>query len=140
MQQRLRERWFVTVSAILLAFGVLYVCVPVGLLVGRVHQTVGAAVSSTRPDVLLGWEGSLYGAIMVGWGLTLLLIGRVAFTKDARPLRRAVIAGLAAWLTLEAIASAWFGVWFNIGVDAAVLVLFAVPLLRRESGGPTSSP
>jgi len=39
--------------------------------------------------------------------------------------------GLAVWLAFEAAASAWLGVWFNVGVDAAVTVLFAVPLLRR---------
>jgi hypothetical protein len=35
------------------------------------------------------------------------------------------------WLAVEAAASAWFGVWFNVGVDAGVLILFAIPLLRR---------
>jgi len=31
---------------------------------------------------------------------------------------------------LEATASAWFHVWFNVGVDVAVLVLFGAPLLH----------
>jgi hypothetical protein len=67
---------------------------------------------------------------MVGWGVTLLLVGRVAFRREDRELRRALLAGLAVWLALEAAASAWFGVWFNVGVDIAVLLLFSAPLLR----------
>jgi hypothetical protein len=31
---------------------------------------------------------------------------------------------------LEAAASAWFHIWFNVGVDVAVLVLFGAPLLH----------
>ena len=83
-------------------------------------------------DVLLPWESALYGAIMVGWGVTLLVIGRIAFRREDPELKRALLAGLAVWLTIEAAASAWFGVWFNVGVDIAVLGLFAVPLLRPD--------
>ncbi|MFI5231655.1 MAG: hypothetical protein ACHQSE_03990, partial [Gemmatimonadales bacterium] len=70
----------------------------------------------------------LYGAIMLGWGVTLLLVGKVAFQRDDRDLKRALLGGLAAWLAVEAAASAWFGVWFNVGVDVAVLFLLGAPL------------
>ena len=79
--------------------------------------------------MLLPWESALYGAIMLGWGVTLLLVGKVAFSRDDRDLKRALLVGLAVWLAAEAAASAWFGVWFNVGVDVAVLFLFGVPLL-----------
>lgn len=44
-------------------------------------------------------------------------------------------AQLAIWLAGEAVASIWFGVWLNVGVDGGVFTLFAVPLLRREAEG-----
>ena len=66
---------------------------------------------------------------MVGWAVTLLRVGRLAFYREDRELKRAVLAGLVVWLALEAAASAWFGVWFNVGVDLAVLALFGAPLL-----------
>lgn len=80
--------------------------------------------------MLLDWESALYGAIMTGWGITLLLVGRVAFKRDGVELKQAILIGLLVWLAIEAAASAWFGVWFNVGVDAGVLILFSVPLLK----------
>ena len=81
--------------------------------------------------MLLPWESALYAAIMIGWGMTLMLIGRIAFRRDDAELKRALIIGSSVWLAIEAVASLWLGVWMNAGVDVAVLALFSVPLLRR---------
>jgi len=110
--------WFRIVSVILILFGILYVF-------------VGLKVLPVQRNVLLDWESALYGALMMGWGTTLLLIGRLAFQRDEQELKRALLIGLVIWLAGEAGASIWFGVWFNVGVDAGVFVLFTVPLLRR---------
>lgn len=113
--------WFRVVSVILIVFGLIFVFF--GL------RIFSDNVGLIPHDVLLPWESALYGAIMLGWGVTLLLTGRIAFRRDDRELKRALLAGLVVWLAVEAAASVWFGVWFNVGVDIAVLVLFAVPLL-----------
>ena len=110
--------WFGVVSVILVLFGVLYVF-------------FGLKILPVSHAVLLDWQSALYGAIMMGWGVTLFLVGRIAFRQESQELKRALLIGLAVWLAVEAVASAWFGVWFNVGVDIGVLVLFAVPLLRR---------
>lgn len=110
--------WFKVVSTILVGFGLLYVFF--GLKVLPVHQH------------LVEWESALYGAIMTGWGVTLLLVGKIAFKRDDKELKRALLAGLLIWLLIEAVASVWFSVWFNVGVDIAVFGLFAFPLLRHK--------
>jgi hypothetical protein len=110
--------WFGIVAVILILFGILYVF-------------VGLKVLPIQRNVLVDWESALYGALMIGWGTTLVLIGRLAFQHDDQALKRALLIGLLMWLAVEAAASVWFGVWFNVGVDAGVFVLFAVPLLRR---------
>jgi hypothetical protein len=110
--------WFRIVSVILILFGILYVF-------------VGLKVLPVQRHVLLDWESALYGALMMGWGTTLLLIGRLAFERDDQALKRALVIGLLIWLAAEAAASVWFGVWFNVGVDVGVFALFAVPLLKR---------
>ena len=54
-------------------------------------------------------------------------------------LLRIIILGLGIWLAFEAAASAWYGVWFNAGVDVGVFLMFSIPafmLLRRMEGGP----
>jgi Na+-translocating ferredoxin:NAD+ oxidoreductase RnfA subunit len=110
--------WFRIVSIILVMFGLTYIFL--GLKILPVHQH------------LVQWESALYGATMTGWGITLLLVGRVAFRQQSKELKQALFIGLAIWLVIEAIVSLWFGVWFNAGVDVAVGALFAIPLLRSR--------
>ena len=114
--------WFRVVTIILIGFGLLYFFF--GLKIFSYNAPL------IPHNVLLDWESALYGAIMLGWGVTLLLVGRIAFRRDDAELKQALLIGVAVWLAVEAAASAWFGVWFNVGVDAAVLALFALPLWR----------
>jgi hypothetical protein len=111
--------WFQIVSVILVLFGITYV------IFGLKQLPV------PRP-VLLDWESALYGAVMIGWGVTLVLAGRIAFRRDDAELKRALLAGIVMWLIVEGAASVWFGVWFNVGVDACVMALFAFPLWRTR--------
>ena len=43
---------------------------------------------------------------------------------------RALLYGIILWLLVEGLFSAYLGVWFNVGVDIAVLALFSYPLVR----------
>lgn len=115
--------WFKVVSIILIGFGLLY------FFFGLKIFSNDVALIPHR--VLLDWESALYGAIMLGWGVTLFLLGRIAFGRDDKELKRMVFIGLAVWLAFEAAASAWLGVWFNVGVDFGVAALFAFPLLHQ---------
>ncbi len=67
---------------------------------------------------------------MMGWGVTLFFVGRVAFRKNDPDLMRALLYGLVIWLIVEAAFSIYFGVFFNVGVDVAVLALFSIPLIK----------
>ena len=108
--------WFSTVSIILVLFGILYAFWGLGIL-------------PVQRGVLLRWEGALYGAIMMGWGTTLFFIGRLAFQRNDPELMKTLLDGLIVWLVVEALFSAYLGVWFNVGVDIGVLALFSIPLI-----------
>lgn len=84
-------------------------------------------------SVLVDWESALYGSIMIGWGITLFLAGRIAFRRRDFELKMALLYGIFAWLALEGIFSVYLGVWFNVVVDIAVLFLFSIPLLQDGS-------
>jgi hypothetical protein len=105
------------VSVILVLFGIAYV-------------SLGLKILPVSRDVLEDWESALYGAIMVGWGVTLFLVGPIAINAKQPELGRALLAGLGVWLAIEAAASVYFGVWFNVGVDLGVMALFAFPLIK----------
>lgn len=109
--------WLTTLCVILVAWGLVFTFFGLGIL-------------PVDKDVLLPRESALYGAIMTGWGITLLLVGRMAWRRNDAELARALLFGFAVWLTIEALFSARFGVWFNVGVDVGVFLLFSYPLVR----------
>ena len=109
--------WFSVMAVILVLWGVVFTLFGLDVL------------PVMNRAVLLKWESALYGAIMIGWGTTLFLVGRVVLRRGDRELARSLLLGIVAWLLIEAAFSARFGVWFNVGVDAVVLALFAVPLI-----------
>jgi hypothetical protein len=109
--------WFSTVSTIL-------------VIVGLVFSFFGLKILPVDRATLLPWQSAIYGAIMMGWGATLWRVGRIAFRRNDSELLKALIFGLVVWLVVEAAFSIYFAVWFNVGVDIAVLALFSVPLLK----------
>ena len=109
--------WFSVVSTILVLFGIVY-------------AIFGLAILPVDRETLPPWEGAIYGALMMGWGTTLLFVGRLAFRRNDLGLMKALLYGLIVWLVAEAALSAYFRVWFNVGVDIAVLALFSAPLLK----------
>ena len=117
MSEKTLVLWFSVISVTLILWGVVFAMFGLDVL-----PIINRAV-------LLQWESALYGAIMIGWGTTLFLVGRVALRRGARDLAKALLLGIVVWLVIEAAFSARFGVWFNVGVDSVVLALFAVPLI-----------
>jgi hypothetical protein len=75
----------------------------------------------------VNWESALYGAIMIGWGTTLFLLGRIAFRRPDKELRKVMVYGIILWLMVEAAFSLYLGVYF---VDIGVAVLFAFPISK----------
>ena len=120
--------WFSVVSVILVVVGVFFAFFGLGIL-------------PVNRDVLLQWESAIYGAIMIGWGTTLLFAGRLAFRRNDTELMKILLVGLAVWLVVEALFSLYFGVFFNVVVDVAVLALFSLPLIkaiRERAAAPRS--
>ncbi len=123
MNSKLLMTWFSVVSVLL-------------VLAGALFAFFGLGVLPVNKDVLLQWESAIYGAIMIGWGATLLLAGQLAFRRNDTELMKLLLVGLAAWLIVEALFSLYLGVFFNVGVDIGVLALFSFPLIKtiRERG------
>jgi len=116
MNQKLLLFWYCNVSIIL-------------VLIGITFSFFGLQILPVNRAVLLSWESAIYGAIMMGWGATLFLLGRIAFRRRDAELMKAMLCGLFVWLVVEAFFSLYLGVFFNVGVDVAVLALFSIPLI-----------
>ena len=123
MNSKTLSSWFSIVAIILILWG-------------AVFTVFGLGILPVDRDVLLEWETALYGAIMTGWGVTLLLAGRHAFQRKDRDLMKIIFYGLTIWLIIEAVFSAYLGVWFNVGVDLGVFLLFSYPLVKAVRSMP----
>ncbi len=110
--------WFSTISTILVLWGIVFAFFGLDVL------------PVMSKDILLPWESALYGAIMMGWGVTLLMVGRIAFSRNDAELLKGLLFGIVLWLVVEGLFSAYLGVWFNAGVDIAVLFLFSFPIIK----------
>ena len=110
--------WFSTISVILVLWGIVFAFFGLDIL------------PVINKDILLPWESALYGAIMMGWGVTLLMVGRIAFRRNDVELMKAMLYGIVLWLIVEGLFSAYLGVWFNVGVDIGVLILFSYPIIK----------
>src|SRR5665213_4020556 len=117
MNTKILTIWFSAVSVILVLWGVTFAFFGLGVL------------PIMNRGILLSWESALYGAILMGWGVTLFMVGRIAFRRNDAELMKALLCGIALWLVVEGLFSAYLGVWFNVGVDIVVLGLFSVPLV-----------
>jgi hypothetical protein len=117
MNKNSYKTWFSIVSIILILFGILY-CF------------AGLKILPVNRNVLLDWESDIYGAIMIGWGTTLFLIGKLAFSRPDKQLMKILLYGINLWLLVEAAFSLYLGVYFNVGVDIAVALLFSFPLIK----------
>lgn len=116
MTQKQLMLWFSVASALM---------VPIGLF----FAFAGLAVLPVDKAVLLPWQDGVYGATFMGWGATLFFAGRIAFQRNDRDLMKALLYGLIVWFAAESSFSAYFAVWFNVGVDIAVLAVLSLPLI-----------
>ncbi len=123
MSSKLLMTWFSVVSALLVLAGVFFAFFGLGVL--RVSK-----------DVFPQFESGIYGALMIGWGTTLFLAGRLAIRRNEAELLTILLIGLAAWLIIDSLFSLYYGAFSNVGVNVAMLALFSFPLIRalRERG------
>ena len=126
------KAWFAVVCTIMVVLGAVFAIFGVGML--PVHG-----------KVFLPWLNAVYGATFMGWGATLFFVGRLAFRRRDPELMKALLYGLFVWFPVESLFSVYLGVWFNVGVDVAVLAVLSLPLiiaagvLRREKSPRRSS-
>lgn len=76
------------------------------------------------------WSNGLYGSVFIGFSVLLFFVGRHAFHNNDKTLMRALLYGLSSWLVIEALFSLLYGVYFNIGVDIALLLFLDYPLWK----------
>jgi len=81
-------------------------------------------------DSVTPWSNGLYGAAFIGFSVLLFFVGRRAFETNDKVLMKILLSGIVSWLVVEAAFSFYYKVYFNIGVDFALLVVLGYPLIK----------
>lgn len=107
----------------------------VGVLWGVVFAFFGLGVLPPfNTDVLIPWGNGLYGAVFIGFFVTVFFVGRHAFEKQDADLMRLLLYGIFTWLTIEALFSIYYRVFLNAGVDLVLAGILGFPLIRGIHG------
>jgi hypothetical protein len=81
------------------------------------------------PGVYVPWSNGLYGSVFIGFSVLFFFIGRHAIKNRDKVLMKILLYGLASWLIVEAFFSLRYGIYFNIGVDALLMLVLGFPLI-----------
>jgi hypothetical protein len=132
IDERFWRRWLTAASIVVILFGLSMVLAPGPLkkfFAILLYSSPGALDAFTAPAVsYIALAHAVLGSVMFGWGIALLLILFGPFRRGAREGWRMLAISLAAWFVPDTAFSLWSGFWRNAVLNAALAVLFAVPL------------
>lgn len=77
------------------------------------------------------WQAVLYGALLMGFGVMVLGVGRIALRDDSHELKKALWQGVLVWLVFAAVISMAVGKWFGVVAAGVVAAMLGVPLLVK---------
>lgn len=136
------NRWLVIVAWILIIFGLgLAVFNQTGIFDVAFNQRIdpafwpeGAAPENIQP--FQAWVYGVLGATVAGWGVFVLFLARHPLRNRQRWAWTCLLAGITLWFCVDTAISAYFGVFFNVVVNAFLALLIYIPLVatRKELG------
>jgi hypothetical protein len=126
-------RWLSLVVLGVMAFGISMILAPelikklFSLLVYSAPGAIDAQFSPAAVEYITLVHGVL-GAVMFGWGTVLLLVLYGPFRRGSREGWHMLAVSVAVWFVPDTLFSLWTGFWQNAVLNAALALLFAIPL------------
>jgi hypothetical protein len=129
--------WLTAVLAGIIGYGVTLVVAG-----GRVDRAVFAPLGFGAPAGLAASDGhdhlllvmAVLGAVLAGWGTTLLVVTRGPLRRGEPWAWTAISSGLAVWFLLDSVASLVLGSWAHALFNLGFVVVLAPPLLVLRQG------
>lgn len=126
-------RWLQVACVIVQAFGAFMVVWPGGInaFFGLLVLGDSSVMGRFQPPAAtyVGLLHAVLGAVLVGWGVALLLV--IRFFYKLRPVLvcRLVAISLLCWALPDTAYSLWSGFWQNAVLNAGFVAIFAPPLI-----------
>lgn len=129
--------WILAVVLAVMALGLSMLLAPglirqaFSLLLYADPGTVDNSFGSSALEYVSLLHGVL-GSVMFGWGAALLLVVCGPFKRGSREAWIMVCVSVFAWFVPDTLFSLWTGFWQNAVLNAAFLLLFAIPLVATR--------
>ena len=84
-------------------------------------------------DMLKKWMLGVSGAVMIGWGLSMLYVVNNPFKRREQWAWRSIFYPVLAWYLIDSSISTYFGVGFNVMINSILFLQIVAPLLFLRS-------
>ena len=128
------QKWLLVAGVLVTLFGVLMALLsgtPLFDIFNRQIDPVfwGARPSEQSTREFQQWMYSVWGATIVGWGVSVIWIAYYPFRAKERWAWNCLAVGLLVWFLLDTLLSARYGVYFNVAFNIVVFLVLGLPLL-----------
>jgi hypothetical protein len=141
------RRWLVVVTWALVVFGLGLALFSRNRLfdlvfndrVDPVFWPMGAMTLETK--AFQRWIYGVLGAVLAGWSVSMAVLVQHAFPLRQRWVWSTLVLGIGVWFVVDSTVSLYFGVMFNLFVNALLLVALGAPLAatRKDFSGEAST-
>ena len=134
MNQSLQRSWFKVAAVVVGSFGPVFflgaagVTWPSVLTLDLLSWPVDGNMNYDAPTTR--FLSALTGGFLLGWGVTIWLIGKHIYDLAPEPARKVVVYGLLAWFVLDSAGSVASGHASNVIVNLLVLATAVGPLRK----------
>ena len=131
------HRWLLVVAGGITAFGLLMALLVETPLFEPFHAQIDpvfwpSGAVPPQAAAYSSWVLSAWGATVAGWGLLLTFVVRGPFHARQPWVWPAIAVSLGLWFVLDTLASLRHEVAFNVGLNVAIFILAAIPLLATR--------
>jgi hypothetical protein len=128
------SEWLKITMLIVIATGVLLIItgsfVPIKFLDQLIDDVFSGGVQPPEHiNMLKNWLFSVNGAVMTGWGCSMLYIVNNSFRQRERWAWRCIFYPVLIWFLLDTSVSLYYGVTFNVILNCILLLQIMAPLL-----------
>jgi len=131
-------RWLVAVSLGVMLFGAVLVLAPAlsRQLFGLLLYGSTSGLDNFGKDALayVSLTHGVLGAVMFGWGMTLVFVLLGPFRRGSAQAWRTLVASLLAWFVPDTVVSLSTGFWQNAALNTVFALLFAPALVATRRG------
>jgi hypothetical protein len=125
--------WLQAAAAVMMALSAVLLLAPsLGLVIFSTVYFLQPEFPAPAPKEVVAYirfTHGVLGAVMLGWMVAVIALARGPFVAGQRHAWNTIAVSVGAWFLTDTSHSIWHGVWGNVALNVATIVMFAVPMI-----------